>query len=581
MDQLAFSFADMPPQVDPRAVDRVALRTDVRSANGPAAAKAAIGLVSSAAVSAMAGGVVGGSDATAGHRREDGVLGPRQVAAARLHPRRKRWTFGRYARRRRALALPKPFSGFGAYRLVMTGALAHVVGLKGVPCGELTAWARDLLAPEETETLGAGARPRAPSHDNLSEVRRIAAALDAIRQLLDAINWVQPTYPEVLRELLDPNPSKARAIVLHWLRLRGCDLQQGRGANGGRIVHPRTSDEQWTIGVTITRFRQLFEFWDEAGIRKGHNPMQMDKERSRMRAGEKRRLKHAPRRWWLDVDGLFRTRHVERQAPRPGDPRVALRILERGREMGWPLEVYLKFQGMYLTGARMGQMDAATAYGLLVAAKDDRHIALIQKGSKGELSWQAATPKAWREAVLAMLAGRVPGGMKTLLRWARSDSEIDKARLRKLYIFSPDGRSPTPQWKSAHLLRVVVEDLDISFDLRRDDGSKVRRWFTSHWFRHVFVNRMLDRIAASSADESTRAGARRRFASYMGWKQAETMLAYYGRYHDEQEADLLVMRHQDDLNDEVLDGFRGEDWWIPSNDNAVLGTDRVCGDLLA
>jgi len=509
------------------------------------------------------------------------VATPRQLSRRRRHPRRKRQGFGRYEARRRAAPAPKPFCGHGAYRLVMVGIVAHVIGPEGRICEELTAWARHVLEPEPELPLLPGAVPAAPRHDPFAETRRLVAAMDQISMLLDAVNWVHPSRPEVLADLLEGKPGVPRAVILLWLRLRGCDVQNGRGRNGGKVLFPKAADDQWRVGVTISRFRQLFDFWFDTGVRKGPNPMQMDPGRSRMIGRETRKVKRSSKRWWLDVDGLFRTRHVERQAPRPHDLQVALKVLAEGRRTGWPEEVYLKYQGMYLIGARMGQIDAATAYGLLVAAKDDRHIALIQKGSRGALEWQALTPKAWRAAVLAMLGRRVKGGVATLMRWARSGREADHARLRRLYIFSPDGRAPTPAWKSAHLLRQVVERLGLSYRIRRDDGTIVTRWFTSHWFRHVFCNRMLDAIAASSADQATRDGARTKFANCMGWKHPEAMLAYYGRHHDQQEADLLVMGHQDDLDDEVMAEFGGEEWLPAANDNALAMRGRVVGgDLL-
>lgn len=563
--QLAFAFDALPPPPRRTAVVMSVAQPIVPAVSGP-----------TPTAPSDAPRAVAPSDTS--HR----PVSPRAPALCPdpRHPRRLRRAFGRYARRRRLPPQPKPFCGYGAYRLIVAGMVAYVVGPMGKVCDELTQWARHVMAPPPPQPEIPGARRKAASHDPLAETRRLIAAMDSIRELLDAVNWVHPTYPDVVADLLDPKPAKAREVMKFWLTLRGCTFQKGRGHRGGKIVLPRVAADQWTVGVTITRWRQLFDFWRDAGIRPGHNPMQMDADRSRMALGETRKVKRGKKRWWLDVDGLFRTRQVERQAPRPGDAGVALKVLARGREMGWPDYVQLKFQGMYLTGSRLGQMDALTAYGLLVAAKDERHIALIKKGSKGELAWQALAPPAWREALIRLAARHAKVSVATLVRWARSGSDIDHARLRRIYVLSPDGVAPVPQWKSAHLLRQAVESLGLRYEVARDDGTRVVKWFTSHWFRHVFCNRMLDRIAASSADQATRDRARAKFAEYMGWADHSAMLAYYGRHHDQQEADLLVMNHQDDLNEEALGSFVDEEW-LAANDNGIVPAGMAAGgDLL-
>lgn len=495
------------------------------------------------------------------------------------HPRRKRKVFGRYEHRRRPVAAPKPFTGYGAYRLVMKVGVAHIIGPAGRICDELTVWARDALRPPATQGKVAGARHGPIQHDPFVQSRRIVAAMDKIRMLLDAINWVHTSRPEVLADMLEVQTAKAREAIIFWLKLNGCVLNKGRGRNGGTIVTPGSVDDQWRISFTISSLRGLFDFWHDNRIREGHNPLQMDASRSRLGANEKRKMKKSATRWWLDIDSLFRIKHVERQAPRPGDPLIALKVLERCRGMGLPEDALLRFEGMYRTGARMGQLGAATAYGLLVAAKDENHLALPQKGSNGLLDWQARTPPQWRAAVLKMLGKRVGGGVATLLKWAKSKCKLAHARLRQLYIFSPDGIAPRPRWKLDHWLRLAVESLSLQFEILRDDGSTVTRWFTSHWFRHVFVNRMLDRIAESTLGEAGRDGARTRLASYMGWKNQEAMLAYYGRHHFEQEVNQLVSQHQDDLNDEVSQAF--SDDLDADNDNTMWPAGQVVGgDLL-
>lgn len=494
------------------------------------------------------------------------------------HPRRKRKIFGRYEFRRRPVAGPKPFTGYGAYRLVMKEGIVHIVGPAGKLCDELTCWARDKLKPPAPTKRAAGARRTPVEHDPFLQARRITAAMDAIRMLLDAINWVHPSRPDVLADMLEVKTAKAREAIIYWLKLNGSAFKKGRGRNGGMIVTPRSPDEQWRISFTVSCLRELFDFWQDHKIREGHNPLQMDPSRSRLGANQKRKMSRSASRWWLDVDSLFRIKQVDRQAPRPGDPLVALKVLDKCRGMGLPEDAMLHFEGMYRTGARMGQLGAATAYGLLVAAKDENHLALPQKGSSGLLNWQARTPPQWRSAVLEMLGKRVKGGVATLLKWSRSKCPLDHANLRQLYIFSPDGIAPRPRWMLDHWLRLAVESLGLRFKILRDDGSTVTKWFTSHWFRHVFVNRMLDRIAASTLSSAGRDGARTKFAFYMGWKNHEAMLAYYGRHHFEQEADQLVSQHQDDLNEEV---FGVIDELDADNDNTQWPAGRAAGgDLL-
>lgn len=483
--------------------------------------------------------------------------------------------------RRRPQQLPKPFIGYGAFRLVMRGAVAHVIGPGGKCAEELTAWARETLKrPNDHEPLPGARRTRA-GHDPLAETRRIVAAMDGIRMLLDAINWIHATYPAVLDDMLDPNPNKSREAIIFWLKMIGCTLKKGRSRSGGRIVVPASAADQWRVAVTLSKFRQIFDYWKDAGIRDGHNPMQMDPERSRL-GGDNRRMKKSMKRWWLDVDSLFRVRHIDNQAPCPGDNSVAVKVLERGRQMGWPEEVYLLYEGQYLTGARRGQLSAATAYGLLIAARSKNHLALPQKGSDGALEWHARTPPAWRKAVMRMLAKRVTGGMKELKRLANSKKASDIAQLRRLYVFSPDGVAPTARWKLDHLLRTAVDSLGLRYDVTRDDGNVVTRWFTSHWFRHMFVNRMLDSIAAGSLDAAGRDGARAKLASYLGWKHPELMLNYYGRRHFEREVDELVASHQDDLNEQVASILDDDDFDLnAANDNGLWRTGRVVGsDLL-
>jgi hypothetical protein len=427
---------------------------------------------------------------------------------------------------------------------------------------------------------GPGVKRRRESHDPAAETRRIVAAMDKIRLLLDAINWVYPDSPGVLDALLSPQAAPARDVIGYWLRQRGCDIVNGRGRNAGKIITPVSSREQWNIGMTLSCFRQLFDFWAE-NIRPHHNPMQMDPKKSRLSEGQSRKFKNGVRRWWLDVDGMFRTRHVDRQAPRPGDQDAAKRILDRGRQKGWPEEVHLLFEGQYLIGSRIGQLRAATAYGLLVKAKSENHIALIQKGSRGSLTWHARTPPGWRTKVLAMLAKRVKGGLKQLMRMAKSKDLADIATLKSLFIFSVDGKEPVAAWRCSHLLRQVVEELGMRFQISCGAEDATEHWFTSQWFRHMFVNRILDRIAESSLDGAGRKRARDRFADYMGWQAADAMLAYYGRFHFEQEVDLLVAGHQDDLNAALWDELGEEAWSSPANDNTIWPQGMVVGgDLL-
>lgn len=495
------------------------------------------------------------------------------------HPRRRCKHWGRYKRLRRPAPLPKPFTGYGAYRLVIAGGVAHVIGPGGVRCEELTEWARLVLKEPERLEEEPGARAAARRHDPAAAVRHMVAAMDAIRMLLDAINWVHPKYPHVVRDLLDERPGPARDIMMHWLRMRGCEIGNGRGRTGGKIVFPVSADEQWTIGVTVTRFRQLFDDWKELKVRVASNPTQMDPDRSRLGGGGKMR-KGSQRRWFLDIDSLFRVKAIDRQAPRPHDASVPRGILERGREMGWPAEVSLKFEFMLRTGSRIGQSDAVTAYSLLVAAKSDRHVAMIQKGSRGLLKWQARVPADLRDRMLKRLAGYVKGGMATLRRWARPGDEVGHAKLARLYVFSDDGRAPTPAWRSAHLLRLVVDDLGHSFLIPRDDGTSVVKSFTSHWFRHAFVNAMLNRIAANTLDPARKDDLRAAFARYMGWRNPALMLEYYGRHHYEQEAGLMVAELQDELNGGLWTEFADEDLLVPANDNGVVEWGQASGDYL-
>lgn len=497
------------------------------------------------------------------------------------HWRRARKVFGRYQSRRRAAPLPKPFTGFGAYRLVMARDLAHVIGPGGEHCDPLTSYARDLLAPLPPPLAIPGARAKAVKHDPLAEPRRIGAAMDAIRMLLDAISWVYPTRPEVLADLLSPTAALPRDVIAYWLDLRGCEVVKGRGgANAGKVVLPPTVEVQWEIGVTLSRFCQLFDHWNDAGTRRARNPTKMDAAKSRLADGETKKVKRGETRWWLDVDGLFRTRAIERQAPRPDRQDAGRAVLARGEELGWPEEVQLLYEGMHLTGARIGQLSVATVFGLLVATKDETKLRLVQKGSNGALAWSARTPTHWREKVLDMLDRRTKGGLAHLRKLAQSKDPIDHAELRSTYIFSPDGRAPVPQWKLAHLLRKVVEDLGLCFMIGDGIEAPKKRWFTSHWFRHLFVNRVLDMIAAKEIDEAQRERARKQVAAYMGWKHPEAMLNYYGRYHFDREVDLLVAEHQDDLNAEVWEELGDEAWAEPANDNGILANSLVSGEDL-
>lgn len=505
----------------------------------------------------------------------------RRQTGRERHPRRKRPSFGRYPTRRRPVPLPKPFIGYGAFRLVMRGLAAHVIGPDGKPCAALTDWARETLKRPDDLTGLPGARAAKPSHDPFAETRRIIAARDGIRMLLDALNWVYPQYPSVLTDLLDPSPTKAREVIIFWLKMVGCTLKKGRGRSGGQIVIPASAADQWRVSVTLTKLRELFDFWKDSGIRDGQNPRQMDPDRSRL-GGDKRRVKASKNRWWLDVDSMFRVRHVDNQAPCPEDQAIAAKVLERGRQLGWSEEVYLLHEGQLLLGSRRGQLSVATAYGLLVAAKSENHLALPQKGSGGDLEWHARTPPQWRKAVLRMLAKRVDGGMAELMRLARSKSPADLSRLRKLYIFSPDGVAPTPRWKLDHCLRTAVDSLDLRYEVTRDDGSVVTRWFTSQWFRHIFVGSMLDKISASTLDAAGRDAARDKLGKYLKWKHPEHMLNYYGRRHFDREVDELVSEHQDDLNAQVRSILDDADPWLePANDNSLWASGRVVGsDLL-
>ena len=472
----------------------------------------------------------------------------------------------------------RPYLGHGAYRKVVAGGLVYIVGPGGVPHGELTAWAREQLAPVTAASPPLpGWTPQAvdPVHQTRS---RFKVGLETIRVVLDAINSIHTRHPAVVEELMRGEVATVRKFVETWLEMKGCTVRNGRRDIDGRIVTPRDADAEYMVVLTLTRFRQLFDHWRATGTRTTHSPMQMEPSRSRI-SGE-RRSRSDGTRVWMDVDSYFRVKSVARAAPRPGDQSIFRDILQQGRKMGWPDAVELLFEGVYLTGARPGQLRIANAYGLLVAAPDESKIKLVQKGSGGLLAWDARMPPGYRERVLAMLDARVEGGLAHLRRLAASEDPLEQAKLKLVPIFSLDGVAAIPQWKLNHLFRLAVEALDLFvLDHGDDTAAPVRRWPTPHWLRHAFCNRVLDRIAEAELDEAQRERARDRLAAYMGWKLGRTMLEYYGRYHFLREVDRMLSDYQGDLEDEAAD-IVGRDL-IPANDNGLMEWGRaVGGDLV-
>ena len=106
------------------------------------------------------------------------------------------------------------------------------------------------------------------------------------------------------------------------------------------------------------------------------------------------------------------------------------------------------------------------------------------------------------------------------------------------------------------------------------------KWFTGHWFRHFFVNGMLDRIAEAPLDLERKADLRFAFANYMGWRNTGLMLRYYGRHHFEQETDQIVADYQDGLNVGLGEEFDEEDLLEPANDNGFVFQRPLSRNLL-
>jgi hypothetical protein len=456
---------------------------------------------------------------------------------------------------------PKPARqvGFDAYRLVVAGnGNFHVMG-PGF---------RD-------EQLSAFAEERRKSGDN------IAVALRDVRNLLNVVNKTAAALPNA-RALLVRDVRSARRVYRAYVKARKWTTQNGRNSREGIFIVTGDDARSYENAVTVLALSRFFQFLTDRDEFPDIDPMRMDPSRSRLGAGETRSTFTQDGKVTVDTDLMFRTPQAQRIAPRTGDPFFLQRILAAGDAAGWPLVVRTLVQSKGLTGGRDFQLRPIPVFNWLVLGKGD-FIHAPGKFSKGKLEVRLRVCKELHASLVRLMDSTYPhlGGFAGLMKKARSRNDRDE--LKGLYIFSLNGRAPVSySFVNDDWFRPVIERAGLCVeDLGDGTSEPVRRWVTMHWLRHEFTNTILQRIEESGVSQKDKMVQRILLARYMGWKSAQAMLEFYGRWFFNKEVDEFIAAQMEAANDNSLPAAFDEDFDADHATDEERDTiNRIMGGLL-
>ena len=141
-------------------------------------------------------------------------------------------------------------------------------------------------------------------------------------------------------------------------------------------------------------------------------------------------------------------------------------------------------------------------------------------------------------------------------------SPTKRLALKSLFIFSLNGSTAVSYgYVNDCWFRPAIERAGLCVDdLGDGHGEPVRRWVTQHWLRHEFTNTILERVEASGMSAKDKMIQRILLARYMGWKSAQAMLEFYGRWHFQKEVDVFIAAMMEAANDNSLPAAFDEDF---------------------
>jgi hypothetical protein len=456
---------------------------------------------------------------------------------------------------------PKPARqvGFEAFRLVVAGnGTFHVMG-PGFRDEQLSAFAED-------RRKSAGS---------------IAVALRDVGNLIKVVNRTAATLPGA-RALLVRDVRSARRVYRAYVKARNWTTQNGRNSREGIFVLTGDDARSYENAVTVLALSRFFQFLADRDEFPDIDPMRMDPSRSRLSAGETRAIAHQDGKVTVDTDLMFRTPQAQRIAPRTGDPFFLQRILAAGDAAGWPLVVRTLIEAKGLTGGRDFQLRPIPLFNWLVLGKGE-FIHAPGKYSKGKLEIRLRVGRELHASLVRLMDGTYShlGGFAGLMKMARSRNDRDE--LKGLYIFSLNGRTAVSySFVNDDWFRPVIEQAGLCVeDLGDGTAEPVRRWVTMHWLRHEFTNTILQRIEESGVSQKDKMVQRILLARYMGWKSAQAMLEFYGRWFFNKEVDEFIAAQMEAANDNSLPAAFDEDFDADhATDEERETVNRVMGGLL-
>ncbi|MES2096787.1 MAG: hypothetical protein V4459_08490 [Pseudomonadota bacterium] len=414
-----------------------------------------------------------------------------------------------------------------------------------------------------------------------TEYRDIAVGLRTIRLLLTFVNTCVATLPNAM-ELMFRDVQSARAAYRHYVKRREWTIEKGKGPRGGLWIHTGDDARSYENALTVLALSRLYRFLAERGEFVDIDPMRMDADKSRLEPGRTRvGVKDENGRITQDTDLLFRTPQAERISPRTNDPFFLDRILEAGDEAGWPLVVRALVEAKGRSGGRDFQLRPMPLYNWLVLGKGD-FIHSPGKGSKGKIVNRWRVSSRLRVTLVQLMDETYPehGGYAGLCRMARSPK--GREVLRTLWIFTLDKLQPVSfSYVNDGWFRPIIERMGMRADLGDGNGDPVQRWVTMHWLRHEFTNDLLRRIDESGVSRKDKLVQQILLAKYMGWKSAQAMLEYYGRWFFNKEVDVFIAAQMEASNDNSLPAAFDDDFDADAvTEEEYEGVRQVMGGLL-
>lgn len=260
----------------------------------------------------------------------------------------------------------------------------------------------------------------------------------------------------------------------------------------------------------------------------GRDPSRVDPEHTRRRADNARR--HS------DTDRWLRMKKDPGIAPRLDDPRIHERLMEGLRRIGADEAVILAHDLARHAGNRFCQGAGITMYDLLVDSPEPRFIPVINKGSDGERVLTLVMPRGLWDRLLAYVDGerrsRGGRGLAELRRIAADPRHRHKLKAMPFFILRGEEGLAYDRLYRQGKAAAVLMDLYINDADFRETG--VKRFVTFHLLRHEYVHSRMDAI--ETMDAKRWPVERARLAAYMGWSDAETMLAWYSAHHSRKNA---------------------------------------------